>query len=48
MKKDAHLSPRDISLKRARELSDYTTDYRAAKAHIAKGTDQARIDSYEA
>jgi len=40
-------SSREISLRRARELSDYTADYRAAKTQISKGTDQACIDLYE-
>lgn len=41
-------SSRDVSLRRARELSDYTTDYREAKTQIPKGIDQACIDRYGA
>jgi len=47
MKKDTHSSSREISLQRARELSGYAADYREAKTHIPKGTDQACIDLYE-
>ena len=38
---------REISLKRASELSAHTVDYLSAKAGISKGRDQARIAQYE-
>jgi len=47
MEKDTRSSSRDISLRRAEELSAYTNAYREAKTHISKGTDQACIDLYE-
>ena len=47
MEKHTRPSSRDISLQRAQELSAYTTDYREAKLHIPKGTDQACVDLYE-
>ena len=38
---------REISLRRAAELKDHTASYRAAKAHISKGTDPVCIERYE-
>ena len=38
---------REISLKRAEELSAHSKSYMEAKAHIPKGTDKASIDLYK-